>query len=256
MLESLTQPFEEETPYERSRELLAGWDFLTSADKPDATIWWAWLNAFRDNVWKDEWQAAGLDLKEDSWGHTDLNKWQPPLEVLERMVADEPTSHWFDDVSTPGRETLKEIAGRSFVEAIDKLTSTYGPDVSTWHWGRVNRLRINHLSGNPVLSRGGQPMSGSDLTLSAKGNGSDVTGGPSWRMVVDFGALDEASGVYPGGQSGDPQNPHYDDLLDMWVKDKYIPLYFYPDAEQFPQKQVESILIFVAPSDSDEIFAP
>jgi penicillin amidase len=256
MIESCRSQFEEGTVYARALGALSGWDFVTSAGKSAPTIWWAWLDSFRDHVWKDEWTAAGLELRQEEWGHADLNKWQPPLEVLERMVLEEPASKWFDDVSTAERETLSEIAGRSFREATDNLAERFGPDTAAWTWGRVNRLRINHLLGNPILARGGQPLSGSDLTLSARGAGGEVTGGPSWRMVVDFAGAGEACGVYPGGQSGDPQSPHYDDLLDEWVKDQYIPLHFYADAEQFPDQEVENRLILSASSDSETIFAP
>jgi len=254
LIEACKDQFEEGKLYTSVLETLAAWDFMTSADKSAPTIWWAWLDSFRDSVWKDEWENAGLELPQQSWGHTDLNKWQPPLEVLEHMVVDEPGSRWFDDVTTPERETLREIAARSFRTAIDDLVLKHGADIAKWSWGRFNRLRINHLSKNPVLARGGQPLSGSDLTLSARGNGGEVTGGPSWRMVVDFSSMDEAAGIFPGGQSGDPQSPHYDDLLDEWVRDEYVPLYFYPNPEHFPDEQVERRLMFSAPRDSRNIF--
>jgi penicillin amidase len=256
LIEACKNQFEEGKIYADALGLLSKWDFRTRIDKSAPTIWWTWLDALRDDVWKDEWQKAGIDLRQESWGHTDLNKWQPPLEVLERLVVEEPGSKWFDDVTTPEVETLREIAGRSFRITIDKLSDKYGPDILKWNWGRGNILRINHLSGDPILARGGQPLNGSDFALNARGAGVEVTGGPSWRMVVDVGSMGDAAVIYPGGQSGDPKSPHYDDLLDKWVNDTYIPLYFYPEAEQFPQEQVEVELLFTAPSDSEQILLP
>ena len=248
--------FEEDDPCARALDVLSSWNFLTTAGSPAPTIWWKWLDNLRDDVWRDEWRAAGIDLREEPWGHTDLNKWQPPLEVLERMVVMEPASKWFDDVSTGPKETLKEIACLSLRRAVDKLSLKLGGDVSEWRWGRTNRLRIEHLSRDPGLGRGGQPLSGSDFALNARGNGSDVTGGPSWRMVVDLANPDTAAGVFPCGQSGDPQSPHYDDLLDEWIRDEYVPLLFYRTPEQFTQEQVEARISLSAPADSDNYLEP
>jgi penicillin amidase len=248
--------FEEDKLYAQALETLTNWDFLTSIDKPAPTIWWKWLDKFRDAVWQDEWRAAGIEMQREAWGHTDLNKWQPPLEVLERMVVEEPVSKWFDDVSTEERETLREIACKSLRQAVDELLLRLGEDISEWNWGRVNRLRIDHLSSDPLLVRGGQPLSGSDFTLCARGAGRDVTSGPSWRMVVDFSDLGGAVGVLPGGQSGDPESPHYDDLLDKWVGNEYVPLLFYSAPEQFPADQVEVRMNLSAPSDETGLMTP
>lgn len=239
--------FEEGKLYARALDVMSRWDFVTTADGAEPTIWWQWLERLRESVWEDEWRAAGIDLREDSWGHTKLNKWMPPLEVLERMIVEEPRSKWFDDVSTENRETLVEIASKSFRIAVDELRGRLGDDISEWQWGTVNRLRIDHLLGDPALGRGGHPLAGSNLTLRATGTGSDVTGGPSWRMVVDFRDLDSLTCVYPGGQSGDPKSPHYDDLIDIWARDEYIDLSFHPSPDRFPEEQVERRLTLRPP---------
>lgn len=247
MMAACKDAFEEGKLYARALETMAGWDYDTSAYSPAPTIWWKWLDELREGVWADEWRAAGIDPPSESWGHSGLNKWQPPLEVLEKMVVEEPTSKWFDDVSTENRETLVEIASASLRRAVDELRGRFGREISEWNWGVANRLRIDHLSGDPLLGRGGHPLGGSDLTLSARGSGGDVTGGPSWRMVVDFSDLGATAGVFPGGQSGDPKSTHYDDLIDHWVRDDYIRLLFYSSPEEFSAEQVEAHLTLSAP---------
>jgi penicillin amidase len=235
---------------------MAQWDFVTTADSVAPTIWWLWLDRLREAVWEDEWREAGIELREDSWGHTKLNKWMPPLEVLERMIVEEPSSKWFDDVTTEGRESLVEIASKSFRTTVDELRGRLGDDISKWSWGVNNRLRIDHLSGDPALGRGGQALAGSNLTLRATGSGGDVTGGPSWRMVVDFRDLDNLSGVYPGGQSGDPENSHYDDMIDIWARDEYVSIPFYPSPDRFAPEQVETRLTLQPPLASVESTIP
>jgi len=248
--------FADGKPYAEALDVLSQWDFLTKVDSPAPTIWWTWLDKFRDIVWQDEWKAADIDMQGEPWGHADLNKWQPPLEVLEQMVAENPTSKWFDDVTTETRETLTECASASLRAAVDDLRNRFGPSMSEWNWGVTNRLRIDHLSGEPMLGRGGHPLSGSDVTLCARGTGGDVTGGPSWRMVVDFSDRGSTVGVYPGGQSGNAQNPHYDDLIDIWARDEYISLNFHTTPEEFPEKQVEDRIILSAPPPGEEPATP
>jgi penicillin amidase len=250
LISSCEDEFEEGKPYAQALDTLAGWDFFTSTDSSAATIWWRWLENLRDVVWKDEWKAAGIEPPSESWGHTDLNKWHPPLEVLEQMVIEEPTSKWFDDVSTKDRETLRECASISLRAAVDELRAQRGPDIAAWNWGTENTLRLDHLSGEPSLGRGGHPLSGSALALSARGSGTDVTSGPSWRMIVDFGDLGGTIGIFPGGQSGDPQSRHYDDLIDTWVEDAYISLPPYSTSEQMPAEQVEVRYVLSPPLSS------
>jgi penicillin amidase len=42
--------------------------------------------------------------------------------------------------------------------------------------------------------------------------------GPSWRMIVELGTTPKAYGVYPGGQSGNPGSPFYDNMIDTWSR--------------------------------------
>lgn len=248
--------FEEGKLYAQILDILADWDFHTTVDSSVPTIWWKWLDRLRDAVWEDEWKVAGIEPQSESWGHTGLNKWHPPLEVLEQLVVEKPTSKWFDDVSTESRETLRECASRSLRDAVDELRENLGIDIAEWKWGAVNCLRIDHLSGDPLFARGGHPLSGSDLTLCARGTGGDVSSGPTWRMVVDFSDLGGAVGIFPGGQSGNPQTPHYDDLIDIWARDEYISPPFYATAEEFPAEQIKRRLILSPPPADAELTTP
>ena len=53
-----------------------------------------------------------------------------------------------------------------------------------------------------------------------------VTGGASYRMVVDVGNWDAATMTNAPGQSGDPRSPFYDNLLEGWAKDGSFPLIY------------------------------
>jgi len=50
--------------------------------------------------------------------------------------------------------------------------------------------------------------------------------GASFRIVLDVGAWDNSVFVNAPGQSGDPLSRHYDDHLEPWSQEKYLPLLF------------------------------
>ena len=46
------------------------------------------------------------------------------------------------------------------------------------------------------------------------------------RFIVDVGNWDDSRAVNLPGESGDPDDPHYRDLADMWLKGQYFPLLY------------------------------
>ena len=57
-------------------------------------------------------------------------------------------------------------------------------------------------------------------------NNYEVFAGPSYRQIHDLSDWDKSIGVIPGGQLGLPFHKHYNDLMKLWVKGKYVPLLF------------------------------
>jgi penicillin amidase len=226
----------------RAIEELRHWDFVAAPESAATTLWSAWFRNFRDAVWDNHFDAAKVERWTGSWGYSGSNDRQPELEVLEFLSRENPTSPWFDDVRTPEKETRDDILARSFVETVGQLVKERGEDPSQWKWEKTNVLRLHSLAQVPELDRGGMPVRGDEFTLCPGDDGGPVTGGASWRMVIDLANPGRSFGVYPGGQSGDPASPHYDDQVKPWAEGKYLPLYFYSDPKQFQAGQVESVL--------------
>ena len=61
-------------------------------------------------------------------------------------------------------------------------------------------------------------------------------------MVVNLGAPQASVTVYPGGQSGNPLSPHYDDQLALWLRGEYKAILF-PTMPTLPPGRLESTLI-------------
>lgn len=227
----------------RAIEELRHWDFVATPESVATTIWSAWFKRFRDAVWDDDFAKAGVEPWSGGWGFSGSNARQPEIEVLEYLTRENPTSPWFDNVRTPERETRDEIMARSFLEAIQQLVKVRGPDLAAWKWGKTNVLRLHSLTQQTALDRGGMPVRGDEFTLCpGDDGGGPVTGGASWRMVVDLADPGHSFGIYPGGESENPTSPHYDDQVAPWAAGQYLPLYFYASPEGFQPGQVESIL--------------
>src|SRR2546427_2722131 len=105
-------------------------------------------------------------------------------------------------------------------ETVAELTARLGKDPFVWTWGRLHTRVFAHLSGLDALQRGPYAAEGDDITLDP-GAGFEAHAGPSWRMVVTLGTPENSTTVYPGGQSGNPLNPHYADQLALWLRRAY-----------------------------------
>ena len=54
----------------------------------------------------------------------------------------------------------------------------------------------------------------------------EMTNMPSYRLDIDMGNLDGARIIITTGQSGNPTDPHYGDLIDGWRLGRQVPLPF------------------------------
>ncbi|HEU4573282.1 MAG TPA: penicillin acylase family protein, partial [Candidatus Limnocylindrales bacterium] len=167
----------------------------------------------------------------------------------------QPDSPWWDDVTTTGRvETRDEVIGAALDEAGKELRATYG-DPAGWTWGALHRARFEEqtlgTSGIGPLEwyfdKGPFPAPGAAGAVNntyyrpsrAYPDPDDpeyvpvgldgvfsVTNLPSYRLSVDLGDLDGARIVQTTGQSGNPFDAHYGDLIDEWLSGATVPLPF------------------------------
>jgi penicillin amidase len=52
------------------------------------------------------------------------------------------------------------------------------------------------------------------------------TGGASYRQILDVSDWDRSVMTNVPGESGDPESPHYSDLIDQWASGRYHPMPF------------------------------
>jgi penicillin G amidase len=126
--------------------------------------------------------------------------------------------------------------------ALRDLRHRFGPDPERWGWGEIRPLTMEHPLGRvkalaPIFNRGPFPWGGDGNTISQTGGqpGRLAAGTPvvaSLRVVVPIGDWEAARYVLPGGQSGNPFSPHYDDLLPLWQRGEGVPIAWSLEAVQ------------------------
>jgi penicillin G amidase len=199
---------------------LESWNRVNNPDEIAPTIFKVWSDFLYEAIWKDEF---GYD--------ENIPMKYPTSDRTLMLMKKDPKSKWFDDVSTKDKvETIEELASRTLTAAMDSLTIwrkfPMGP---TWAWSEHKSTDIRHLldlNGTALKS-----LSTNDVKIGGGGsvvNATTERTGPSWRMVVQLGKDNSTKGygVYPGGQSGNPGSPHYDDMIETWRKGELNELLF------------------------------
>ncbi len=126
-----------------------------------------------------------------------------------------------------------QMVGNAVEAVADRLLADGRGRAGRLAWGRVRPIRLRHPVGDrPPLDRvfnlGPLAGFGDADTPAQAAVGREVLGGPVFtpalRMVIDVGAWDRCRWALPGGQSGNPCSPHYDDQLDAWQSADGVPI--------------------------------
>lgn len=119
-------------------------------------------------------------------------------------------------------QSIEDIIHSAFIQTVDSLLKWQTENKKPYTWGNYRVLKINHLLridsfGLHELKVGG----GKNIV-----NANEGTVGASMRLIVEF----NDKGVngflsYPGGQSGNPGSPYYDNLIGAWESGNYIKMH-------------------------------
>jgi penicillin G amidase len=187
--------------------ILQTWNFKNDADSKAATVYDVFFSQFDSAVYKDEFAKAPKPIK-------------LPYEstLMEAMIKD--TAYkFFDDISTPQKETLSDIATNAFKTAVIEIVKIDA--AGKLEWAKNKGTHIDHILKIAPFNRPNLPIGGGTGII----NATKDKHGPSWRMVVSLTAKTEAYGVYPGGQNGNPGSKYYDNFVDKWAAGEYYALW-------------------------------
>ncbi|MFD1612269.1 penicillin acylase family protein [Sphingomonas tabacisoli] len=111
-----------------------------------------------------------------------------------------------------------------------------GPDPSKWRWATLHQVRLTHpLSRIPAIAAAfpaieGEGSGGDSYTVMARwlreAPNWHVSGGASYRQVIDVGAWDNSLMLNFPGQSNDPRSQHYRDQYLPWIRGEMQPMLF------------------------------
>ena len=195
---------------QKARDLLSTWNYRMDINSSAATIWWnfwqSYLAATFDPVWKSHDVTVARTELNDALGQ-DLETW---------TLSDQ-FNQAFNQGSTA--HNASDVMRIAFHSANSKLSKQLGADPSTWTWGKVHQRVIENLAQVSGLNYGPRP-DGGDANTPLAAPDFPSSHGPSWRMVVDWGAGTFLA-IYPGGQSENPASAWYSDRVDAWFNGKY-----------------------------------
>lgn len=209
----------EEAPFsgeaERARAALASWDG-TMATKGPAALFALFERHVYQLTFDDEAEEAGLPHFGSRW------------RLYRLMVGVAPPSLWDDQRTRDRMETRRDILEQALTAAWREGSERFGSELERWNYGVLHQLVLEHPLGRlPLLgkwvNRGPFRLPGSATTVLAfggpwRGNWIDVTYGPSMRFVTDMANPDLTMAGLPGGQSGHPWDPHYDDQIEAYLR--------------------------------------
>ncbi len=216
----------------RAIDLLRRWDGRMETDQVAATIFdmffvnWCWVVARGGSVPLQPQPVLRdqrlPDLTRDTADF--VTGGVGGLGLAAELLSDSPL-RWFP-IEAPVRQ--------AFVLALATLTAQFGPNISSWTWGRLHQLRQPHVLSRrgelgKLLDHASTPVKGDMLTVCNTGNDAafQATTGAGYRMIVDMSiAPPELWAVDAGSQSGHPGSPHYGDQLADWLAARYhrVPL--------------------------------
>ena len=224
-------------------ERIAAWDGTCGVDSKGCAAYMTAEYTLQRALFDDELGPLAAEYV----GSTD--SWQA-------LIADlrDPSSPWWDDVTTPGVETAQGVVSAALDHAALQLRQQFG-DPSRWTWGRLHTVAFKegtlgssgigplewYFGTSPI------PVAGADGAVDntfyqfsraypdpdrptapvADLRGTfAVTNGPSYRFTIDLGDLDGARIVITTGESGNPFDRHYGDMIAMWARGETAPLPF------------------------------
>ncbi len=207
----------------KALQTLKAWDYFNNAESEGASYYEAWWDALAPMIW-DEMDSAHVAMRKPTTFNTIY------------LIRHDPAFSFFDLVSTPEKETAKEILRKSFTKGVADIEAWKAKNKKDPQWAVFKDGVISHLLRQEALSYHVLQGGNHDIV-----NAHSKNHGPSWRMVVSLEKSGiKAWGVYPGGQSGNPGSTFYNNMIGPWANGKYFTMHFVSTPEQLVPFQYSS----------------
>ncbi len=194
--------------------MLQNWNFSFDKEKLEPVLFDMWFENLYDATFDEIYaidSSTAILFPED---------WR-----LISLLKENPDDLLFDLGSTNVVETAADIVTSVFLDISKEIERNL--EKGDFNWQKHKGTFISHLGRIDAFSVKNIPVSGYKYAP----NSVKKSHGPSWRMIIELGDEVKAFGVYPGGQSGNPASPYYDNMVETWAKGEYFELFFMKNAE-------------------------
>ena len=204
------------------QDQLGQWDGRAAADSSGSAYFQAVTRRLLQLTFDDEVRESMSPAGGPRW-----------TAVLEDLLAD-PTSRWWDDVTTPQVESRDTVLREAQTAAVDDLVRLQARDPRAWTWGHQHALRLSVPAADEIDSpAAGWLLETDPLELAGDGStglvtgwdpqaGFEVTSAPLARLAVDMGGPDGGWAAL-SGVSGHVWSPHLMDQSRVWSSGGLLP---------------------------------
>ncbi|BDC98498.1 penicillin acylase family protein [Persicobacter psychrovividus] len=187
---------------------LSQWDYENNADTEAPTFYATW------------WKTLDRMLYED-FDQSEAPMMRPTAYTTIKLLKDPTHQLKFGSKRMTGTELLN----LAFVEAMNTLAQEQikGTDL---HWAKFKNTSLRHLARIAPFGAKAN-IAGNAGSI----NAASADHGPSWRMIIELSAEgNQMWYTYPGGTSGNPGSPYYNNQTTGWVKGAYLKSPFFSTA--------------------------
>jgi penicillin amidase len=137
---------------------------------------------------------------------------------------------WANTERGYGFGSRDQVLGDALRETLDWMNQQFGTTRDQWNWGNLHMTHFTTLLPEQFETSGlfdrQVPTDGGWGTVNTSewdiaSENYSVTKIPSMRMILDVSDFDRSLYINSTGESGDPRNPHYDDMISIWQNGGY-----------------------------------
>ncbi len=201
-------------------EKMSTWDYYNNPDSKAAVYFEEWWGKLNEWLW-DEMSDPTVPMK------------RPNQTATIKLLQTDSTNMFYDNKATRPKENRNDIVTYSFQLAMQDIMVKYRHPDSITDWGTHKATKVAHLAKQDAFSALNVYNGGNRGII----NATNSTHGPSWRMIVDEGAM-KGYVVYPGGQSGNPGSKFYDNMVSTWAMGEFYEANFVATGEELGNKKL------------------